>query len=1147
MLYLKGIVWKNKSNGQLCVTVGKNKGIQDGDIVEVRKKKLKKLVYSPVVGDLFHYGHLQSVLFAHSLGDYHVCGVFTDKAVEEYRSKPIANLQERKAIFENLTCVDRVMVQQTKDPTENLQRLHEEFPDAEVILVHGSNWQIVPGAEFVQGIGGKLVQHPYYERLSTYRIINQLLEQHDRFKDIREFTSFIGGQEKYDAERYKNTSIVSSTARTLTALQPLLTASVVPSFFHFTVADWKKRKGIIAHIQKQFSGKIVVRASPINEKTFRGAIRSASVVAPVDQVESAVCSVIDGLDGFDHVIVQVHVDCMHFNLYRADEKYITNPPMLLSEPVMNAVHELEELLPTIDLDIELGIHGDCVYLLQVEPLVKQFVHAWGETTSLQAMECHTLRYLAHPDKLCNSIVRSMFCEVRNRHHTLYFDDKDVQRWHHEGLKMLDSAVQQELVADNVKQIEKYHAFVKAHENDAYSTMSNGDLLLAYSELLGLIMENGAYFAYSRQEATNLVKEKIASLAGDPDVFQLIITPTEEDLFLHEKKDRLVLLRSSRSDADIMAYARKHPWRFINTYSSALVLDFLHDELAHTDAVALERDIENTIAHARELRKKQEDYFRTVDGLKEPCYFLQKIAVVRLENKNVWSGFEFLFLPLFEEIARRAGLGVEDLLYSYRIEEIKDFLRSGKKLSADEVKKRQQYFNLEISSDAVVLSYEPKYSDLLQLSVEKGTLSGDVGNLGKVVGRALVVTDDSIASLQQLQETMTTEDIYVTTMTHPAMVSLLHRARGIVTDEGGVTSHAAIISRELGLPCLVGTKHATRFLKTGDLIELDVYNKQVRRISEKEYVRPVVQKQTDSAPFLVAHAVNANIPYTVHFTAKTSPSVTAAVGGKGKNLMVHSREHPVPAGFCITRRLYDEIVAAYLAQGSISLTPQELARLREFVQNYQFDSAIEKVLLQQFDALKAPLVAVRSSASAEDSLNASFAGQFETTLGVPREQFIGAVKSCIASAFSEHAARYLGHVGADDFFMGVVVQEFLPSEKAGVLFSRDPVHPEHKGFVINANFGVGESVVSGEVTPDHYVVRDDSTEVFVSEIKKAYFYENGKKEIVEKGGRVLTDEEIDQLYLLGQKLRSAHDHEIECEWCFVGGKLYLLQVRPVTTL
>ncbi len=174
---MKKVVWKNKSNEQLCVTIPKNSGIQSGDFVNIEKVKVKIIVYSFVIADLFHYGHLQILEKANKLGNYHICGVLTDKAVSEYKSKPTANFEERKAIISNLRCVDMVMTQTTKDVTENLKKIHEQFKDSKIILVHGSNWDEIPGEEYIKKIKGKIIKIPYYPGLSEEKIKNKMIQE----------------------------------------------------------------------------------------------------------------------------------------------------------------------------------------------------------------------------------------------------------------------------------------------------------------------------------------------------------------------------------------------------------------------------------------------------------------------------------------------------------------------------------------------------------------------------------------------------------------------------------------------------------------------------------------------------------------------------------------------------------------------------------------------------------------------------------------------------------------------------------------------------------------------------------------------------------------------------------------------------------
>jgi phosphoenolpyruvate phosphomutase len=171
---MKKVIWENKSNGQLCVTIPKGSGMKSGDIVNIEKEKVKTIVYSFVVGDLFHYGHLKILEKANELGDYHICGVLTENAVLEYKDEPITNFEERKAIISNLRCVDAVMPQTSKDPTENLKKIHEQFKQSKIILIHGSNWKKVPGEAFIKKIKGEIVKPAYYSKLAENKILAEI-------------------------------------------------------------------------------------------------------------------------------------------------------------------------------------------------------------------------------------------------------------------------------------------------------------------------------------------------------------------------------------------------------------------------------------------------------------------------------------------------------------------------------------------------------------------------------------------------------------------------------------------------------------------------------------------------------------------------------------------------------------------------------------------------------------------------------------------------------------------------------------------------------------------------------------------------------------------------------------------------------------
>lgn len=253
------------------------------------------------------------------------------------------------------------------------------------------------------------------------------------------------------------------------------------------------------------------------------------------------------------------------------------------------------------------------------------------------------------------------------------------------------------------------------------------------------------------------------------------------------------------------------------------------------------------------------------------------------------------------------------------------------------------------------------------------------------------------------------------------------------------------------------------------------------------------------------------------------------GGKGASLAAMTRAGlPVPPGFAIAAGVLERSVDA--------------ERLRALALARDHAAAQELVLAAKppadeiaaaYERLGGGRVAVRSSATAEDSEAASFAGQQETFLNVEGAGDVcRRVVECWASFFSERALFYRGHKGSlEDLGMAVVVQRMVAAHKAGVLFTADPVQRRRDRMIVEAVFGLGEQVVSGEVTPDHYVVDRAGVE---------------KRSTLASGG-VLEPEELAALAELGRRLEEHFSCPQDIEWAMQGGRLYLLQSRPVTTL
>jgi pyruvate, water dikinase len=252
------------------------------------------------------------------------------------------------------------------------------------------------------------------------------------------------------------------------------------------------------------------------------------------------------------------------------------------------------------------------------------------------------------------------------------------------------------------------------------------------------------------------------------------------------------------------------------------------------------------------------------------------------------------------------------------------------------------------------------------------------------------------------------------------------------------------------------------------------------------------------------------------------------GGKGASLAAMTAEGlPVPHGF---------VVPAWILEASVDAPSlRELAVAGEHRAAEALVRQCEpprEAIADAYERLGAGLVAVRSSACAEDSEAASYAGQQETYLNVAgTAEVCRRVVDCWASFFSERALFYRSRKGSlEDLRIAVVVQEMVEPKKSGVLFTVDPVHRRRDRMVVEAIFGLGEQVVSGQATPDHYIV--DRAGVT-------------KRERLVNGG-VLEAGELTALAELGRTLEERFGSPQDLEWAIANGNVYLLQSRPVTT-
>lgn len=300
-----------------------------------------------------------------------------------------------------------------------------------------------------------------------------------------------------------------------------------------------------------------------------------------------------------------------------------------------------------------------------------------------------------------------------------------------------------------------------------------------------------------------------------------------------------------------------------------------------------------------------------------------------------------------------------------------------------------------------------------------------------------------------------------------------------------------------------------------------------------------------------------------------------VGGKAANLgeMVKAG-FPVPNGFVVTAHAYFEFVknnnltakVRHLLNHANFDKPESLIKVSESIKREIHEGEMSRELILQIynyykklgGTLSDPLVAVRSSATAEDLPNASFAGQQETYLNVSGEAtLIKKVKDCWASLFEARAIFYRNENKFDHFKVGIAVpvQKMVESDASGVMFTIDPLTNDKSKIIIEAIYGLGEMIVQGQITPDHYEVDKKDLKILLKRVasqkvkleKKGDSNKEVSVSLLKREKQKISDNEIKELAELGKKLEKHYYFPQDIEWAIDAGHVYIVQTRPVTTI
>jgi|GEM_PF-29765 len=299
----------------------------------------------------------------------------------------------------------------------------------------------------------------------------------------------------------------------------------------------------------------------------------------------------------------------------------------------------------------------------------------------------------------------------------------------------------------------------------------------------------------------------------------------------------------------------------------------------------------------------------------------------------------------------------------------------------------------------------------------------------------------------------------------------------------------------------------------------------------------------------------------------------SVGGKGASLArLVAANFPVPPGFHITTRAYQRFIDEnHLAASILSVAKQARiedpsilenasAQIQTLITQGVVPDSVANLVREAYATfgLDEASVAVRSSATAEDLPGMSFAGQQETYLNVKgSDQVLEAVKRCWASLWTARAISYRirNKIPPEDVALAVVVQQLVPAEAAGILFTANPLTGDRDQIVINAAWGLGEAIVGGHVTPDTFVVNKqtnmlESQEIADKEMMTVRLPEGTQEEPVPSEKRkqaALTESQAIELSKLGTRIEQLYGQPMDIEWALQDGRFFILQARSITAL
>ncbi len=418
--------------------------------------------------------------------------------------------------------------------------------------------------------------------------------------------------------------------------------------------------------------------------------------------------------------------------------------------------------------------------------------------------------------------------------TAYMREEDLERFRsEESPKYLDPTFLAAYEANYQRELETWWMWIRRVERTDYATASPDVLRADHKQFAEYMRDAIAYFGSTRPEFTFtserelliILERHLGSEASK--AFEALATSREHDEV--QKEEMAWEALENRDEAALLAHLSRFPWLVFGQFDEQKAFAFLRGREARPESDLTKRKTELVATQDSILSQLSDDEERA----RYLAKFLQGQSIRRLEIKSYWAGCYFLARQFWKRLAADLSAPLEDLIAFISPPEIEESLDQSHDLKKTIEGRRRAYAIDYIPGSDIRMveanAAQTLFQERISAPTNQTTFKGQVASSGQYTGRVRKVVAGDLDMLQQSTKDFQKGEVLVTSMTQPNMMVIARKAGAIVTDEGGITSHAAVISRELGIPCIVGCHTAMQNLMNGDEVEVDATKGIVRKI------------------------------------------------------------------------------------------------------------------------------------------------------------------------------------------------------------------------------------------------------------------------------------------------------------------------------